>query len=378
MTIIDRYLLRQFIKTFVVCYLSLTGLYIVFDAFTNLESFLRAAEEGGGLFGLMAEFYGYKAVLFFDRTAGLLALVSAMFTVSWIQRHNEMTALMSAGVSRVRIAVPIMAAAVAISLMGAANRELVIPNYRNEMARTPHDLLGNKKQSLDARYDNQTDILMRGDSTYAKDKRIDKPNFLLPRRLRRYGKQIIGEQAFYQPPEGNRPGGYLFKQVSEPTEIDQRASLRLDDKPVVITPRDAPEWLEPDQCFVASEVTFDQLTGGRAFREFSSTAQLIRGLANPSLDFGADVRVAIHTRLVNPLLDVTLLLLGLPLVVTGRSRNVFVAIATCAGVVTLFMLVVIGSQHLGTMLVISPALGAWLPLIIFAPAAVGLAGGMWE
>ena len=41
MTIIDRYLLRQFLQTFLICYLSLTGLYIVFDAFTNLEDFLR-------------------------------------------------------------------------------------------------------------------------------------------------------------------------------------------------------------------------------------------------------------------------------------------------------------------------------------------------
>ena len=36
MAIIDRYLLRQFVKTFVICYVSLTGLYIVFDAFTML------------------------------------------------------------------------------------------------------------------------------------------------------------------------------------------------------------------------------------------------------------------------------------------------------------------------------------------------------
>ncbi len=378
MRIIDRYMLQQFLKTFVVCYLSLTGLYIVFDAFTNLEEFIRCSERAGGLFRLMSTFYGYKAILFFDRTAGLLILVSAMFTVSWIQRHNEMTALMAAGIPRVRVVTPLIVAGIVIALTAAGSREVVIPRFRDEMARTPNDLIGDKGQTLDTRYDNRTDILMRGQSTYADRKRIENPSFLLPRDLRQYGKQITGENAFYLPPEGERPGGYLFEGVSQPRHLDTRPSLEIDGEPVVITPLDAPEWLEADQCFIVSEITFEQLTGGQAFREFSSTAQLIRGLHNASLDFGADVRVAIHTRMVTPMLDVTLLFLGLPLVVTRRNRNVFLAIALCAGVTTLYLLTIIGSQHLGAMLVISPALGAWLPLIVFVPVAVGLASAMWE
>ncbi len=378
MRIIDRYMLQQFLKTFVICYLSLTGLYIVFDAFTNLDEFLRCSEQAGGLFQLMSTFYGYKAILFFDRTAGLLILVSAMFTVSWIQRHNEMTALLAAGIPRVRVVTPLIVASVVIVLAAAGNREVVIPRFRDEMARTPNDLIGDQAQSLDSRYDNRTDILMRGDSTYADRERIKKPSFLLPRNLRHYGKQIVAENAYYLPPEGDRPGGYLFEGVREPGDLDGRPSLDIDGQPVIITPPDAPGWLEPGQCFVVSEITFEQLTGGRAFREFSSTVQLIRGLHNPSLDFGADVRVAIHTRLLTPLLDITLLLLGLPLVVTQQSRNVFLAMTMCAGVTTLYLLTIIGSQHLGAMLVVSPALGAWLPLVIFVPVAVGLASAMWE
>ncbi|MCR4413392.1 MAG: LptF/LptG family permease, partial [Thermoguttaceae bacterium] len=114
MWIIDRYLLRQFLHTFLICYLSLTGLYIVFDAFTNLESFLRCADRLSGLFHVMAVHYGFRAIWFFDRTVGLLTLTSAMFTVAWIQRHNELVALLAAGVSKVRVLVPVIAAAAMI------------------------------------------------------------------------------------------------------------------------------------------------------------------------------------------------------------------------------------------------------------------------
>ena len=183
LSIIDRYLLRQFIQTFLICYLSLTGLYIVFDAFTNLEEFLRVADNPGGLARLMISHYTCRSVLFFDRTSGLLALVSAMFTVAWIQRHNELTALMAAGISRVRVIKPIIIAAIVISLLSVACRELLIPRFRKELARRPTDLVGDIGQDMRPRYDNKTVILFRGKSTFGDRQLIKEPDFRLPRSL---------------------------------------------------------------------------------------------------------------------------------------------------------------------------------------------------
>jgi lipopolysaccharide export system permease protein len=147
---------------------------------------------------------------------------------------------------------------------------------------------------------------------------------------------------------------------------------------VIITARDAPGWLQPGQCFLVSGVSFEQLTNGDAWREFSSTAQLIRGLHNRSLDLGGTIRVSIHGRIVQPLLDLTLLFLGLPLVMTRESRNVFIAMAMCVAVTSAFMAVVIAAQYLGGIyaLGLSPALGVWLPLIVFVPVAVEMVVSM--
>ena len=378
MWIIDRYLLRQFLKTFVICYVSLMGLYVVFDAFTNLEEFMRCGKSTSGTLPLLCSFYAYQSVVFFDRTAGLLTLIAAMFTVSWIQRHTEMTALQSAGISRIRVVAPLIVTAIFISMFAAVNRELIIPRCRDELTRRPQDLVGDVAQTLQPRYDNRTDVLIRGVSTFSDRKRIERPDFLMPPALRRYGKQLEAENAYYMPPEGDRPGGYLLSGMVQPKGLDKLPSLCLGDEPVVITPRDAPGWLKADECFVASDLTFEQLTGGRAFRQFSSTAQLISGLRNKSLDFGSDVRVAIHPRFVTPLLDVTLLFLGLPLVVTRENRNVFIAIGMCMAVTTIFLLVVISFQHLGSICLLDPALAAWAPLMIFVPPAVALGESMWR
>ncbi len=370
MTIIDRYMLRQFLKTFAICYVSLVGLYIVFDAFTNLEEFLRCGDECGGLWRLLGSFYAYRSILFFDRTAGLLTLVAGMFTVTWIQRHNEMTALLAAGVSRPRVVAPILVVAVGIALAAAVNRELVIPQIRDELSRKPQDLLGDHPQPLHPRYDNQTDVLLRGKGTFRTDQRIAEPSFLLPGPLADYGTQLVAAEAFYRAPSEDRPGGYLFRGIQHPQGLDEKPSLELSGRPILITPMDAPDWLKPGECFLASAVTFDQLTGGKAFREFSSTRQLIAGLQNDAMGFGADLRVKVHARFVQPFLDITLFFLGFPLVAGRDSRNVFLAIGLCLVVVTLFVLVSLGLQHLGAIYLLDPALAAWAPLMIFVPLAV--------
>jgi lipopolysaccharide export system permease protein len=377
MGIIDYYLLRQFLKTFLICFLSLMGLYVIIDCTTHMDDFLRCGEKSGSALALIGQLYGYRALGFFDRTSNVLTLISVMFTVAWIQRNNEMTALLSAGVSRIRVVKPLIAAAATVCLLAAVNRELMIPRFRDELTRKTNDMIGDRGQDLKKVYDIQTMVLIDGKATYADRKWIEKPKFLLPESLGKYGKQVIGEKAFYLPPEeGKHPGGYLFENATEPKHLDERESLRLQNgNEVLITPHDRPDWLKPGQCFVVSDLSFEQLTGNV---EFSSVRQLITRLHNPSMAFDADIRVKIHSRFVQPLLDMTLLFLAMPLVARRESRNVFLAIGICMGVTTVFTLTVIGFQWLGDNSMLNPALAAWAPMMVFVPAAVGLSQAMWE
>ena len=199
----------------------------------------------------------------------------------------------------------------------------MIPQIGDELARRPQDLVGDKASDVHFCYDNQTNIWLRGESAYRDHLRITKPDFLLPSTLDAYDKVLAGDVAFFKPADGRHPAGYLLHGVTKPKDLAHKASLSLEGNPVIFTPRDNPDWLKPDECFVASEITFDQLCGRDCWLEFASTPQLIAGLRNRANDFGANVRVSIHRRFVQPLLDITLLFLGLPLVLTRESRNVF-------------------------------------------------------
>ena len=375
MRIIDRYLLRQFVQVLLICFIAFVGIYIVADVLSNLDEFLHYAEiEGTSLGWIIFEFYIYRMIFMFERTCSILAMISGMFTVTWIQRHNEMTALTAAGVPRARVIRPVIMAAAVLSLLMCLGREVVIPPLANKLDREPKNLHGESGEELRPRYDNETNVLMQGRLTFAKESRIQEPSFVLPEELSKYGKQLSATNAYYLEPDGDRPGGYVFKGVTSPVRLLQSESLEIDGKTIVVTPADHPQWLRPDECFLVSNVSFQQLTGGHGWRQFSSTRQLIQGLSNPSLglagEYGADVRVSIHSRIVQPLLDMTLLFLGLPLVMHGTNRNVFVAIGLCGLVCTAFMMIVMACQYLGQISLIRPALAAWAPLMIFVPIAV--------
>jgi lipopolysaccharide export system permease protein len=375
--LIDRYIGRAQLHAFVVVFVSLAGLYFVFDAFTNMEEFLSHAAETGSLAKVLASYYGCRLIWFFDATSPVISLASAMFALTWLERHNELTALLAAGVPRWRIARPVLVFSAVVALAAATNRELVLPQIREAFARNAQDLRGEFVQPFEPRYDNRTEILFRGRGAQAMNSRIDHPSLLMPPQLGSYGPQITATEAFWKPADGDHPAGYLLRGVREPADIDGLPTMHCGGTAVVLS-RAAAAWLQPRECFVASDVTFEQLIGSINWSQFSSTFDLVRAIRNPSLGVGADVPLRVHARIVAPLLDMALVMLGIPLVLGPSRRGVFVAVGLCVGMTVIFFLTVMGSHALVTGDAFSASIGAWIPLLLLAPLAAWRAQPMWQ
>jgi len=326
---------------------------------------------------VLASYYGCRLLWFFDATSPVISLASAMFALSWLERHNELTALLAAGTTRWRIARPVLVFSAAVALLAATNREVVLPRIRQAFARNAQDLKGEFAAPFEPRYDNRTDILFRGRGAQAMKLRIDQPSLLMPPQLSGYGPQITAAEAFWKPAEGDRPAGYLLRGIREPADIDGLPALECGGTPVVLS-RAAASWLEPRECFVISEVTFEQLVGSTNWSQYSSTLDLLRAIRNPSLGVAAEIPLRIHSRFVAPALDIALVLLGIPLVLGPSRRGVFVAVGLCVGMTVVFFLTVMGSHSLVTGDAFSPSIGAWMPLLVLAPLAAWRAQPMWQ
>ena len=377
MGLIDRYLLRQFLGIFLVFFLSLFGLFIVGDTVNNFGEFNQYARSHGGMLKVLAEYYGFRSLMFFDWMNSLLVLIAAMFTIASFRRHNEMTALMAAGIRNARLIRPILIAAGVLVLLSVVNRELLLPAVRGQLTTNFQNMGAKKMRKITPIYDNQTDILLSGSGVLPQSKKIINPNFFLPRSLDYYGQQLIADEAIYQTGLKDRPPGYLLVGVSQPEGLARLASLRRRDEPVILTPHDT-VWLAEDQCFVVSRVEPQILSGGGNWRQLSSTPELIAALKNPSVKNNPGIEVELHSRFVQPFLDMNLLLLGLPLVLTRQSRNLFLSVGLCVLLIVVFMSVIILCHSIGESTLLSPSLAAWCPLMLFVPMAVATSTPLCE
>jgi len=254
----------------------------------------------------------------------------------------------------------------------------MLPRYRDQLTRKIQDWSGEKPQKLRPRYDHQTDILLAGRSTYGVDQRIESPNFRLHRTMGRFHRRITAKVAYYHDGDTRHPAGYLLRGVNQPADLGNLPSFVRGNKTLIYSPQDT-DWLEQGECFVVSDISFAQLSAANGWRLYASSSDLVSGLHNRSLDFGADVKVTVHSRVVQPLLDVTLFFLGLPVVLSRKPRNVFVAAGICIALVLGFFVIVLSCHGLGSAgYLLTPPLAAWCPLLILGPIAYTVCRPLWR
>ena len=87
--ILDRRRYWTFLKAYVICYISLVGLYIEIDAFSNLDEFAKRADTSVELLRIMAWYYLVQQGEFFGKLCVVIGMMAAIFTVTWTQRNNQ-------------------------------------------------------------------------------------------------------------------------------------------------------------------------------------------------------------------------------------------------------------------------------------------------
>jgi lipopolysaccharide export system permease protein len=291
-----------------------------------------------------------------------------MFVVAWLYRTHEMTALLAAGISKGRIVRPILIVS-AILIAGAAiSREYLIPSYAAILTKTPQELLGESLRPIRPTQDIERGVLIAGQNLQPAILSISQPYFQFTGPASAVANHITGKSAKYELADGNHPAGYLIVEAKGSSSLENVPSVRTKEGVFLYLPTDTP-WLKPRECFVPSNLEYDVLRGGSA-KQFASTSDLIWRLKNQSHYYGDDLKVAVHSRFVQPFLDYTQLLIGLPMILSNRNRNLVGMILSCLLSFAAFFGVSIGLNALGANgTLLSPATAAWAPLLIFGPIA---------
>ncbi len=398
MTILDRQRYWAFLKAYVVCFVSLVGLYIVIDAFTQLDEFLKISDGTGSLLKLMGRYYLVRISRFYDQLCGVITLLAAIFTVTWMQRNNEHIAMMAAGISTHRAIVPVIVSSCLISLVAIVNQECVIPQVAEELQRTPDDD-GNRKVKTYSRRD-VNDILIHSSFAYRSDLSIEPFNATFP--TNRYGLMlhVSARTAQYIPHDATGTpfrGGWLIRAAQlSPADapVDGTVITRIDPQPTANLlslgmgktladalveafpePRNHSAGQDTGTYFLRTNLTFLTLIQSLQWYQYAATSDLVRATQDPTFTAERqEISVFLHFRNLRPLLSLVMLGLSLPLVLGGYGRNMFINLGFSLGTSAIFYTAIFITQWLGNNRMLSPELAAWAPLIGFG----SLAASRWD
>ncbi len=381
MRILDRERYWSFVKAYFICFLTLVGLYVVIDAFSNLDEFEEVSDSTLHLFRNMGRYYLVKMSLIYDQISGVITMMAAIFTVTWMQKNNELLAMLAAGISTHRVIRPVLISAIGISSLGVINQELIMPRYAEELQKPPDDD-GLQLVKVYPRQD-ANDVFISGDQADRVRRSVTKFSATIPVRVAGELIEIQAREArYFTEDDATVPnkGGWLIWGAKFLT-VPSSKSLDALTKGVLSEVEDPSRFPRPTDrlagkpgipvYFLKTDLTFSSITRSRQWYHFAPTIELIRALSDPSnVAERADMEVFLHSRLIRPLLAFNLMLLSLPLVLGGAGRNMFVNLGMSLGTSGIFYSVNFMSQYLGGHEIYSAEMAAWAPLMLFGTVAV--------
>jgi lipopolysaccharide export system permease protein len=127
MSIVDRYVLRQFVLTALFCLVAITIVFVAVNMMDNLDDFLdRSASVG-----IIATYYLYFIPEIIKLMTPVAMLLSALFTTGRLSTYNELTALKSGGISLYRFMAPLLLFALLVSGVSIYFNGWIVP-YANK------------------------------------------------------------------------------------------------------------------------------------------------------------------------------------------------------------------------------------------------------
>jgi lipopolysaccharide export system permease protein len=385
MKIIDRYVILSFVRNYLISFMVLVGMYVVLDMvfnFNNLVKFEATNATGfqsvvGALYDIV-DYYFYQCFLIFVQLSGIIPVVAAAFTLMRLSRFNELTALLAAGVPLLRVAAPVILVAVVLNGLLLLDQELIIPEMIPKLIREHGEVHSGPRNYffIEAMQDSGDGLVYAARyypnpperSPYMRDldvierelrqQRVTKRSFLVP------VSHLQADEADWNPRtqqwdliHGRRVTGIMDDHVSP-------------EEPVAV---------------YKSSITPEEIGLYRSgnFVELLPTNRINQLLDRPNLYGKTDLLRVKHWRITQPLMNVILLLLAIPCVLTREPGTLKTAAMKTLLLTGLAMGAVFLFHQFAGRVPVSLAnsangantwsmLMAWMPIFVFGPMSVFL------
>ena len=123
MKLLDKYILKEFLKILVITVLSFIALFLIVDFFDKVRMFL----SNNASTGQMASYFVYSIPMIISYIFPPAVLLSTLMTFSSLSKFNEITAMKANGINVYRISLPLIIFAVIAAVFLFYFNELISP-----------------------------------------------------------------------------------------------------------------------------------------------------------------------------------------------------------------------------------------------------------
>jgi lipopolysaccharide export system permease protein len=367
MKLLDRYVLFLFIKNYLISLAVLIGMYVVMDMVLQFNNIISVGKEvsGSGLVTFyttlkdVGGYYFYQSFAIFTQLSGIIPVVAAAFTLMRLSRFNELTAFLAAGVPMWRLALPIVVAAVFLNLLLVADQQYVLPGMASKL------IGGHSEMHQTANVGKEFPITaMEVDAHSVLATAMYDPVHAVMRHM-----DVIERDDAYLP-----TGHWLA--LSATWNPGKKAWDLVDGKYVKSEHPGEIASVETPAATYNGPLTPDEidLYRGRAMMDYLPIGKIDQLIASSKSYGEADLYRIKNLRIAQPIMNIVLLVLAIPAVLTFDAKTLKTAATQCLTLIGLAMSTVFLCQQLAGKAPLGwvatwPALMAWMPIFIFAPVA---------
>ncbi len=319
------------------------------------------------VFGSIVSYYYHQSFLFFVQLSGVIPVVAAAFTLIRMSRFNELTAILAAGVPLLRVSMPIVYAGVVFNfVLLPLTQELVIPGMIPELTKK-HDELEDtnaKTFPIRAMQDDNNALLNAGKYTPPDDKHpahLDVVDVIERNADMQISGHITADTADYDPPNQQ----WILVNGQRITGLGP-GEKRSNPMPISA-------W--------KTEISPEEINLYRSgdYVELLSTEKINELLQRPK-SYGTNALLRVkHFRWSQLLVNIVLLLLAIPCVLTREPGTLKVDIIKCVMLTGVCMCSTFVARQIAgnpppgeTWHQQWPLIMAWVPIFVFLPLAIYL------
>ena len=368
MQILDRYLIRQFGFALIFSLIAFWVIFLVVDLVEHLDKFI----DKQAAFFVVVKYYFYYTPYILVLSLPVAMLLSSLFSLGQLAKHNELTAMKSAGISLYRILLPLFILAFVMSLFVMGFGEILVPiTYQKMMEVKTVEIEKGKRE---------TNIILNNVFAQEEDGRIF--------HLATYDtKEKIGTGALVQRFEENRlkeeirakkvrweNNGWLFEDgverifsdsLAEPGHSEDLGKAKLDSLP----PNPTEEYQAFDKLFRLDLKIKPEALAKRQKKPdemgYFELADYVK-IKKRSGQVVAKETTDLHLKIAFPFVNFIIVLFGAPLAANPKRSGLALGFAISLFISFVYYTLIRMGQSFGYSEKLPPLLAAWVTNILFA------------